>query len=238
MIKLKSLLLEMLDSSNSITINDIEHKLDTAYSRSNKIHLDIILDWYYSSDPKQVSDMKDYLAVLNKVFTHSLEIIKNLNIPFVSIRELKNYLLSQEEFTYEFDSFFPMPLYVSSSSEDEATVGIMVSQNGKVMEIHEGNDEATPETTAIVNKLLHPSGKPVRIYGCHDTKLVFDIDETGYLPKNLFVSPKKEVASGYMDLKGERSLFTGIIDINNVAQDSDIDWKTLEKTKIEKFHWL
>lgn len=235
MIKLKNLI-ESID--DNISIIDVENKLNKAYSRSNKIHLDIILDWYYSDDESKRKNILEYIEILNQVFKIGIEIARKLNIPYFSRGELKNYLLSQEEYSYDIDSFFPLPLYVSSSPEDESTTGILVNKEGKVLEIHEGNDESTPETTNIVNKLLNPSGKKVRIYACHNTKLVFTIDETEYLPKNLYVSPKKEVASGYMDLKGDRSLFTGIIDINNVAQDSDIDWRTLEKTRIERFQWL
>lgn len=236
MIKLKTLLKEEI-LNDKITIEDIEDQLHHVYSRDEKRHLELLIDWYYDNEEhKQM--VIDYLEVLNKVLQIGFEIVKKLNIPNFSIGIFKQSLLTQEEYSYDIASFFPIALYVSSSPEDEYTVGILVDQNGKVLELFEGSDEATPETTNMVNKLLNPNGKKVRIYACHDTKLVFIIDETGYLPKDLFVSPKKEVAAGYMDLKGERSLFSGIIDINDIAQVSDIDWKTIDKTRIEKFKWL
>ena len=115
----------------------------------------------------------------------------------------------------------------------------MVDHDGKVLEIFEGNDEATPETISMVNKLVNPSGKKVRIYGAHDARLVYKIDKTGYLPSNLFVSSYLPHAKSYLlDLKGERNLFSGVININDVSQESNLDWKTIGPTKIEKFRWV
>jgi hypothetical protein len=90
----------------------------------------------------------------------------------------------------------------------------------------------------LANKLVNPTGKPVRIYAAHDTKIVQDIDINEYLPANLYVSPYLPHAQSYLDLKGERSLFTGIININDVSRESDLDWRTIGKTRINKFKWL
>ena len=130
------------------------------------------------------------------------------------------------------------PLYISSGPQDEATVGIMIDSDGRVLESHEGNDEATPETVQIVNRLVNPNGKPVRVYGLHGTELCHKIDETGYLPANLYVSPDRTHAGTHWQMGQDRSMFTGIINLNDVSQESEIDWKTMGNTKIEIFRWL
>ena len=109
--------------------------------------------------------------------------------------------------------------------------------NGKAIEIHEGNDEASSETIALANKLINPSGKQVRIYGMHGTEVCRKIEISGYLPPNLYVSPDRGHASRHWD-NTDRSMFTGIVDINDLSQESDLDWKSVGNTKIEKFRWL
>ena len=86
-----------------------------------------------------------------------------------------------------------------------------------------------------MNKLVSPSGKKVRIYGAHTNDLISNIDINGYLPKGLYVSPNRNHAEGYLDLEGKRTLFTGLINVNDVNQESSVDWKTIVQTKIDHF---
>jgi hypothetical protein len=235
MIKLKSLLKESVE----ITIDDIENVLTRRYLNwEEKTLLNTISSFYYSEKEEERKWAIEYINLLNATSKYVENLIKKLNVPYVEPIGIKQYLLSQTEFKTKMEEFFPFPLYVSSSPEDEATVGILIDMEGKVLEIHEGNDEATPETINMVNRMVNPKGKPVRVYASHDTNLVHRIKETGFLPKDLFVSPNKGHALSHMDLEGKRSTFTGIIDINSVNQTSDLDWRTLEATKIERFRWL
>jgi hypothetical protein len=112
------------------------------------------------------------------------------------------------------------------------TISLLVHFDGK-FEMFEGNDEASEATIKMVNKLLNPVGKAVRIYGSHDNSVVLRIKDSGKLPKNLYISPSKNYAEGYADLNGKRSLFTGIIDLNDVSQESHVDWKTIDFTEIK-----
>ncbi len=199
----------------------------------------VLEDFYFDDDPNKKQYAQDYLDLLNQVLAHIVNITRGIMVPYVDLRLVKWHLLDQQGFKTNIEEFFPFPLYVSAG--DEATVGIMVDQNGKVLEIHEGNDEATPETTAMVNKMVNPLGKKVRIYGHHGTTLCQKIEETGYLPANLYVSPTRGFSPnwGHAGLETEdRSMFTGIIDLNNVSQEDEVAWKTIGPTKIEKFRWL
>jgi len=237
MIKLKSLIKEDTASWKDITIDDVESLLSSRWvDRDYSSTLRTIQDFYYDDDKSKQQLIVEYFELLNSVA--KLVISLTRNIPHVDDKYIKRYLLSQNEFHTSPEEFFPFPVYVSATPGDEDTIGIMIDKNGKVLEIHEGNDESSSETINMVNRMVNPSGKKVRIYGSHDTRLIHDIDEKGYLPKNLYVSPDKNHASGHLDLKGERSMFSGIIDINGVSQESDLDWRTMDKIKIEKFRWI
>jgi hypothetical protein len=154
-------------------------------------------------------------------------------------------LLELTEYRTNVEEFFPFPLYIAATRNadgDWAEIGVMVDHTGKVLEVHEGNDESSAETIALANKLVNPAGKKVRVYGHHSTKLCYKIEETGYLPPNLYVSPRKELSPNWghasADSQDERSMFTGIIDLNDVNQEDEVAWKTVGNTKIDKFRWL
>lgn len=235
-------LLEIIDSESSITIDDVMSIIDRKLASEDVLRLLRILEEYYYSDKKEEQDWaKDYINILNKLMVYMIEIGKKLQVPYLNIKYIKTYLLGQTEFKMKMEDFFPVPLYIAATKNadgDWADIGIMVDQTGNVLEIHEGNDESSAETIALANKLVNPTGKPVRIYAAHDTKIVQDIDINEYLPANLYVSPYLPHAQSYLDLKGERSLFTGIININDVSRESDLDWRTIGKTRINKFKWL
>lgn len=224
---------------SDITIHDVETRI-SKYS-GKYYHPEISLlktleDFFYDEDSEKKRMAIDYLDLINRVGKQAYDLGKRIGIPYISVSNIKTYLLGQEEFKSRQEEFYPFPLYVSANPEEYDTIGIIIDQHGKVLEIHEGNDEATPETITLVNKLLNPSGKRVRIYGSHGSKVVQDIDISGYLPKNLYVSPSKSHASSYWG--EDRQLFTGIIDQNSISQESDIDWKTIDKTKIEHFKYI
>jgi hypothetical protein len=241
MVGLKRLLIEGIEPQLGITIDDIEDLVSSRWVSRDAISLlKTIENFYYSDKPEEKGWAEDYLNLLNKVMSHALEIAKHLNVPHVSGRTIKSYLLDQSELKFKPEEFFPFPLYIAATPNadgDWAEIGIMVDYNGKVLEISEGNDEASSETIALANKLVNPSGKKVRIYGLHGTEVVRNIEASGYLPPNLYVSPNRGHASSHWD-NTDRSMFTGIVDINDLSQESDIDWKTVGNTKIEKFHWL
>jgi hypothetical protein len=240
MVKLKQLLLEE-ESKLNITIDDVESLLSSRWVNRDAVSLLKTLDaFYYSEKEEEQGWAKDYLILLNRVMEHVLNIAKRLGVPHVSVGFIKSRLLDESEFRFKLDEFFPFPLYIAASVNDDgdwAEIGVMIDKDGKVLEIHEGNDESSPETISLANKLVNPSGKKVRIYGMHGTKVVQQIEMSEYLPANLYVSPDRGHASRHWD-NTDRSMFTGIVDINNLSQESEIDWKTMGPTKIEKFRWL
>jgi len=232
-------LLEIVEENAGITIDDVLRLVSDKYPDRDSISLlKTVEAFYYSGKEEEKGWAVDYLNLLNKVMAYILEIVRKLGLPHVDVRWIRDHLLKQSEFKFKLEEFFPFPLYISSGPQDEATIGIMIDSNGKVLESHEGNDEATPETVQLVNKLVNPSGKKVRVYGLHGTALCYKIDETGYLPANLYVSPDRTHAGTHWQMGQDRSMFTGIINLNDVSQESEIDWKTMGNTKIEKFRWL
>ena len=232
-------LMEIVEQNAGITIDDVDRLVTDKYPNRDSISLlKTVEAFYYSGKEEEKGWATDYLNLLNKVMAYIMEIVKKLGLPYVDVKWIKERLLQQSEFKFKLEEFFPFPLYISSGPQDEATVGIMIDSDGRVLESHEGNDEATPETVQIVNRLVNPNGKPVRVYGLHGTELCHKIDETGYLPANLYVSPDRTHAGTHWQMGQDRSMFTGIINLNDVSQESEIDWKTMGNTKIEKFRWL
>ena len=250
MIKLKTLLLENSRHTwNPLSINDVQQRLDYYFRQDSWSNRSIfrsleLLEEYYHKDEQSKKWVEDYLTLLNEVGQQIISIVNKLDIPYVSVKYIKEMLLDREEYLTKVEDAFPFPIYVAGDvsleedPEQPMTIGIMVDANGKVLEIHEGNDEATPATIQMVNKILNPKGKAVRIYAAHGLSVVQNIEKTEYLPKGLYVSPSRDVAAGYMDLEGQRAMFTGIIDINDVNQESEIDWRTNDKTKIIRFRLL
>lgn len=237
MIKLKTLLLE----NENISIDDVNALVSNKWTSRDAISLlKTIEAFYYSDKPEEKGWAEDYLNLLNKVFAYIIELAKKLNVPHVNARMIRGYLLDQSEFKFKMEEFFPFPIYIAATPNtggDWAEIGVMIDHSGKVLEIHEGHDESSPETISMANKLVNPSGKKVRIYGMHGTKVVQQIEMSGYLPTNLYVSPDRGHASRHWD-NTDRSMFTGIVDINDLSQESEIDWKTMGTTKIDKFRWL
>ena len=234
-------LCEMIEPANKITIDDISSRISNKWtSRDSMSLLKTLEAFYYSDKEEEKGWATDYLNLLNKMLDYILEIVNKLQIPHVNVKWLRDWLIEQSEFRMKPEEFFPFPLYISATPNtdgDWADIGITVDQNGKVLEIHEGNDEASSETIALANKLVNPSGKPVRVYGMHSTELCRKIEESGYLPANLYVSPDRGHSSRHWD-NTDRSMFTGIVNINDLSQESDLDWKTVSQTKIDKFRWL
>jgi hypothetical protein len=240
MVNLKQLLFESEEPQLSISIEDVQTSASSKWTnRDAAITLGVLEDFYFDADPKKQQYAQEYIDLLNRVLQHIIKIGAELGVGYVDLRIAKEHLLDQQGFKTNEEEFFPFPLYVAANKtpdEDWATVGIMVDQNGKVLEIHEGNDEATPETSTMVNKMVNPTGKKVRIYGLHGTAVVRKIEEMGYLPANLYVSPDRGHSSRHWD-NTDRSMFTGIVNLNDLSQESDLDWKTIGITKIEKFRW-
>jgi hypothetical protein len=227
------------ENTEKLSIDDIEEILSSKrYSWEAGPTLRTIESFYYDNDTSKHQLASDYIDLLNNVKSKALDIGKALNIPHIDGKSINYCLLHQTEFYNKVEDFFPFPLYISSAQNDEATIGIMVDINGKVLEIHEGNDEASVESINLANKLLNPGGKKERIYGAHGIKVVNNIEEKGYLPPNLYVSPYRPHAESYIGYTNDRLLFTGIININDISQESDLDWKTLGTTKIDKFRLL
>ena len=235
-----------MEGPQNITIDDVNALVSNRWGNRDAISLLKTLQaFYYSDKPEEKGWVEDYLNLLNKMMAYAITLGQNLGVPYVNVKSIRRYLLDQTDFKSKPEEFFPFPLYIAATKNadgDWADIGIMVDQSGKVLEIHEGNDEASPETIALANKLVNPSGKKVRVYGHHGTALCRKIEDTGYLPPNLYVSPRKDFSPNWghagADTQDDRSMFTGIIDLNDVNQEDEVAWKTVGNTKIDKFRWL
>jgi hypothetical protein len=182
---------------------------------------------YYYMD-KDIEYVQSFLDKLSAKGQTIIDYFINKYGLFVNVTELRNRLL--ENISDEsFELVFPIPVYVSGSKDDKMTIGLLYHEDGNI-EMFEGNDEATEETIKKVNRIF--GGKKIRIYGSHNQKVVNTIVTSNMLPKNLYISPNREYASGYFG--SDRVVFSAVVDTSYINQESEYDWKTIEDTPIEK----
>jgi len=190
---------------------------------------ELLLDFYYNEENGEKL-VKEVLTLYNKALVKLLRLLGR--VPYYSRNALLSDLMART-FPANVSDLFPIAIYISSSPQDKDTVGILVHENGK-RDLFEGNDEASNETYALVNRLLG-GGKEVRIWGMHTEDLVYKIKQTKTIPEGLYVSPSRSYAEGHYDLeKKNRVLFSGTINDADVRKESDVDWKTLTATEIKK----
>jgi len=128
--------------------------------------------------------------------------------------------------TYDEVDDWPMFLNVKGTVKLDDGIDLIIHKGGKI-EIHEGNEEASPETMRIVNDILGLGDKEERIYGSHGKDVVEMIEKTKKLPIDLYVSPSKKYVEGFW---GEnRTMFTGLVKLKYINQESTVDWRIIDK---------
>lgn len=206
--------------ADEITIFDIEKWATDKFAGDEKYLFKVIVQSYESEDK---SIATEWLKNVNKIYLDVREKLKE--IPYVDLNSLKKRI--SESYDFDSDKIFPLPVYISASPDDHDTVGVLMDEQGKFIDIFEGNDEASIETVALVNRLV--GGKEITVYGSHDRTVIDKIIEHRSLPIDLYVSPSKKHAESYW---GEnRVLFSCIINTADVNQESDVDWKTIIPAK-------
>lgn len=224
----------LTESTNKfiITIKDLERLENKGFlTNSAKRNIEFLVDYWYEKSKKEVSH---FLQMMSKAGTKALRILGN--VPYYSKDDLIISLIDRDFLPEKESDLWPISIYISSSKQDKDTIGILIHQNGK-KELFEGNDEATPETYDLVDEIIG-NAKPVIVYGNHGEKVVEQIKKTNILPKGIYMSPNKKYALGYWSLKENRVAFSCEAMSNAFRKESDLDWKTKEKTKIKKFRFI
>jgi hypothetical protein len=145
---------------------------------------------------------------------------KMADVPYSKTDLQRRLLTSDALMEGKPEDVYPVPVYVGAEG-DPNTVGLLLHQNGN-FEHFEGNDESTPQTLDLVNKLLGNADKEVRVYTSQPADVIARIKE-GDIPHGIFVSPDRAHAASYW---GEgRDVTSFKIPMNRVAQHSDIDWQ-------------
>lgn len=217
-----------------ITRQDIIELLDAKLflTRDEKGILEFLYD-YEDDDPALMEKYYLFLADFGKELLSKIE---KYEIPYLDVKDIKNRLLTTRR-AFEFDKelLYPFPIYISANSKDKNTIGVEILSDGK-LRMFEGNDEASQETIGLVNHLLGVIGEKVKVYGSHGSKVIEYIKQHKQLPVNLYVSPKYDHAASYWG--EDRILFSGIIDKAAVNQESEVDWKIIKLTNIDKLKFL
>lgn len=229
--KLKQYLIEA-SKKFILTIKELQ-QLDgnRMLNREAKRNIEFLIDYWYETSKKEVSY---FLQMYSKAGTKALQILGN--VPYYSRKDLIESLLGTEMLPEKEADIWPIPIYVSSSPNDKATIGILVHSNGK-KEMFEGNDEASNETYDLVDEILG-NVKPVTVFGYHGEKTVETIRSSNVLPKGLYMSPSKKYALGYWSLEENRIAFSCEAMSNAFRKESEVDWKVKEPTKIKKFRFI
>jgi phage/plasmid primase-like uncharacterized protein len=159
----------------------------------------------------------EIIGDLNKVVRRVEQVLDGVSY---DARDLKKRLLLLSLPESGKISPWPVPVYVSADN-DANTIGLLMAQDGK-MEMFEGNDEATPATLDLANRLLGVGDTKVRVWTSQPSDVVLRI-RAGDIPAGIFVSPSKEHAAGYW---GEgRELISLRIPLSQLAQQSEVDWQ-------------
>lgn len=198
----------------------------------------ILYDGLASDDERDVRSSEYYLKEFDERLEFAAEKIKD--IPYVDLEPAaESFFTNLLNFTEDPDSLYPIPVYVSASPEDMATIGLLLHKNGK-FEMFEGNDEASDETYALVDKILNPNkGQIIRtVYASHNVDLAEKIRDFGIAPKGLYVSPSRSYASGYWSLDEERVLFSFKVDDSFLRKESEVDWKIVKECEISNFKFV
>ena len=101
-----------------ISVEDVQALNSSKWAdRDAKIMLGILEDWYFDEDTRKQKYAKDYINLLNQVFARIVAIAKALKMPYVNFKQVKSSLLSQQEFKFKEEEFFPFPLYVAANPD-------------------------------------------------------------------------------------------------------------------------
>jgi hypothetical protein len=207
------------------TLKDLKDLENDSFNKEVARTARVLLDF----EEEEPGSTDWFLNLANKTMKVVLKSFRGL---YVNEKELKRRLL-EGDLPENVKGFFPIPVYVSSSKSDKMTIGILVHYDGR-LEMFEGNDEATPETVLLVNKLLGLGGKKATVFGMHTEDVVNKIHRTGKIPKGLYVSPSRKYASGHWRVGQQRFLFSCEIDMSDVSQESDYDWKVIRIARVKK----
>ncbi len=196
------------------------------YHKTIQSNLEFIIDKYY------LDYAQDYLNLCRNVFNTVQAWIKKNNIPYYDERGLISQFFAFEEFKLDEASFWPVTIYVAANPDeykDYATTGLLLYQNGKV-EVFEGNDEATPETIQLVNRLIGAQSIVKQVWSNQPQNVIEQI-QNDRAPAGIYVSPLKSHAEAYW-AEG-RTLCTFKISMDHISQESDIDWKVITNAQIK-----
>jgi len=228
--QIEALLESVVKGKFDFNIKDVERIGVDEHSRITKV---VIIEEYYKDEAGKATIEKWINAYIKDVNT----VLSMIGNPYYWYEDVISRFSDSVagklyEMTDDYNDWFPHILYISGGSKSvHDAIGIVIEKNGDI-EIFEGNNEASGETHKLVNRLVS-GDKMVKVWAMHTLDLVDQIQETGIIPKGIFVSPNKHYSEGYWNLEKERALFSGEVLAADFSQDG-LDWKALADTPIKK----
>lgn len=233
---------KMLSSSDNFTFNydDIKWYYENYTSKMRNISTFDNQNWnarwiyeHYDEYKDNYDTLfKDYETFVNDRLKELIDIGGHF---YYDRKGIVTTFLSSEDI-YENDHW-PFLIYVSGTGDNGDEIGLLMHQN-KQIEQFEGNEESSEQTDQLVNKLLGIGDKEIRVYGQHGEELVWKMKEENFLEKNIYVTPDKSYAEGYWHLEQNRLMFSCLVKLKHLKQESDVDWRVLEKVPVKNFKIL
>lgn len=164
-------------------------------------------------DPKWMDGM---LGKLNDVYGQVLGMVDGAEVDPSVVSEIIGSALDIEG-----GDRWEVPVYVYAPGDKAGSIGLLASKDGE-LKMFEGNDEASPETIDIANKLLGIGDETIKVWTSQPMEVVRAI-RAGNIPNGIYVSPNRNHAAGYW---GEgRELVSLEIPRSRISQESEVDWK-------------
>lgn len=216
----------------NINIDDME-RLESSRNREVSRNATFLVDLWYE-DEKFQKELQSLFSLFNNVANSVIsDIVKNGL--YVSTDDIiANNLLTFVDIPTKKSDFYPFIVYVAAAKSDRNTIGIKADMNGNY-EIFEGNEEASDQTYAAVNRLVG-NDKEVVVYGSHGSSVIEHIQQTKTLPDGLYVSLDKRRASGYWG--EDRYLFKATVNQSYLREESRVDFKVIGNAPVKKFKLL
>lgn len=232
---------EQLDSATPAEIKE-EHKLvyDILKSWPKNFSADFVVKQVALGDAHYLEIVSDKANIYFNEVVSAVE--KNKKAEIVDKKSLLKDCIKtalNKEIDDEADESAITVYIRDTQDKEDYGVGLLYNINNKSFEPFEMDDEASPNTVALYNWFINGGKpKPTRLYGAHTYNIIEQIKNTGVIPKGMFMSPKKEYASGYVDLEGKRGLFSCVADANDFSQHTEYDWMAITDVSITNFKYL
>lgn len=201
-----------------ITFDDIARLAQASEGRGFGFDSDyrMTLGVLYDLGLKDPQWMDGMLGKLNDTYNQVLDMVDGSEVdPGLTAEVIRSAM------QIETGENWQIPVYVYAPGDKAGSIGLLANKDGE-LKMFEGNDEASPETIDLANKLLGIGDETIKVWSSQPAEIVKQI-RAGNIPDGIYVSPNRNHAAGYW---GEgRELVSLEIPRSRISQESEVDWR-------------